>query len=76
LGLGRKIALGAAFGLFAMQVPCLAGELVACDMKKAPRVGAAEAGVRKPAKPVERARVERREAVYYSPTPSRRIILQ
>jgi hypothetical protein len=76
LGLGKKIALGAAFGLFAMQVPCLAGELIACDMKKAPRVGAAEAAVRKSAKPVERVRVERREGVYYSPTPSRRIILQ
>ena len=76
MGFGRKIALGAAFGLFAMSVPCLASDLVACDMKKAPRVGAAEAGVRKPAKPIERARVERREAVYYSPTPSRRIILQ
>lgn len=78
MGLGRKIALGAALGLFAAQVPCLASELVACDMKRAPRPGAAEAGARKPAKPadVERPRVERREPAYYLTTPSRRIILQ
>ena len=76
MGLGRKIALSATFGIFVMQVPSLASELVACDMKRAPRTGAAEAGVRKPAKPVERARIERRGAVGYSPMPSRRIILQ
>lgn len=78
MGLGRKIALGAAFGLFALHVPCMASELVACELKNAPRTGAAEAAVRKPAKPSqpERVRTERREAIYYSPTPSRRIILQ
>jgi hypothetical protein len=76
LGLGRKIMLGAAFGLFAVNVPCLASELVACDMKKAKRPGAAEAATRKPAVPVQRAPAERRETVYHSPTPSRRIILQ
>lgn len=76
MGLGRKIAVGAAVGLFALHVPCLASELVACELKRAPRPGAAEAGVRKPVKPAERVRIERREAIYYSPTPSRRIILQ
>lgn len=78
MGLGKKTALGAAFGLFAAQVPCLASELVACELKNAPRTGTAEAAVRKPAKPVqpERIRTERREGIYYSPAPSRRIILQ
>lgn len=78
MGLGKKIALGAAFGLFATQVPCRASELVACEVKNAPRSGAAEAATRKPVKPVqpERIRTERREAIHYSPTPSRRIILQ
>jgi hypothetical protein len=76
LGLSRKIALGAAFGLLALNVPSLASEVVACDMKKVARPGAAEAATRKPVEPVPRARPERREQVYYSPTPSRRIILQ
>ena len=76
MGSVRKIALSVVFGLFAMQVPALASEPLACDMKRAPRAGAAEAGARKAAKPVERARIERREAVGYSPMPSRRIILQ
>ncbi len=76
MGLGKKIAFGTAFGLFAMNVPCLASELVACDMKKTQRPGAAEAATRKLVKPVERTRIDHREPVYYSPTPSRRIILQ
>lgn len=78
MGLSRKIALAAALGLFAWQVPCPASEIVACELKNAPRPGTAEAATRKPAKPVqpERARIERREAVYSLPIPSRRIILQ
>lgn len=76
MGLGRKIVLGTALGLFALNGPCLASVVVGCDVKKAPRAGAAEAAVRKPARPVERERAERREPVYHLQAPSRRIILQ
>ena len=78
MGLGRNIALGGVFGLFVTQVPCLASDLIGCDMKGAQKRGAAEAAVRKPARPAEaeRARAERAAPIYYTLAPSRRIILQ
>ncbi len=75
MGLSKTIALGAAFTLVALHMPGLAAEVVACEVKRAPRPAVAEATARKPARP-ERVRTERRESVFYSLIPSRRIILQ
>ena len=72
MGLGRKIGLGALVAIVTAHAP-----LLSCELKRAPK-GSAEAGVHKPAKPVDgdRVRTERRGAVYYAPVLSRRIILQ
>lgn len=73
MGSGRKIGLVLGAVIVAIHVPCLS-----CELRHGSRSGAAEAGVRKPVKApeVEAVRSEHRDAIYYVPVPSRRVILQ